>query len=149
VKPALLLAGLAFLIAPWLVAEPCPVNQAQDEKTLLQLEQTGAKALEQHDSAVIACLLAEEFQDADVEGAVHDRKEALDRIPQRRPSANHLEDMHGRIYGDTAFVRGLNRVVDPAGKTVARVRVTDIFVYRDRRWQAVAGQETLGGEKTH
>jgi hypothetical protein len=130
-----------------IAAEPCPGNQAKDEGTLLQLEQTWARSLEQHDATAIACLLGEEFQDADVDGAVHNRAEALARVPQRRPGTNRLEDLHARIYGDTAFVRGINQVLDPSGKTLARVRFTDIFVYRDGRWQAVAGHETLFSEK--
>jgi hypothetical protein len=51
--------------------------------------------------------------------------------------------MKARIYDDTAFVRGLNRVLDASGKVTTSVRFTDIFVYRDDRWQAVAGQETF------
>jgi predicted N-acetyltransferase YhbS len=44
-------------------------------------------------------------------------------------------------------VRGLNRVVNANGEVVATVRFTDVFVYRERRWQAVAGQETMVTEK--
>jgi hypothetical protein len=124
-------------------AASCPRGQAREEKALLQLEEKWAKALDQHDSQVIACVLADEFQDADVNGAVHDRAQMLVRAAQPRRGANRVEDMHARIYGHAGFVRGLNRVVDSSGKTVARVRFTDIFVYRDTRWQAVAGQETL------
>lgn len=125
----------------------CASGQAKDEKTLLQQEEAWAKALDEHNSAVIDCLLAVEFQDADVSGAVHNRAEALAHVSQRRPGSNHLEDMHASIYGETAFVRGLNRVLDPSGTPMASVRFTDIFVYRDGRWQAIAGQETLVAEK--
>ena len=45
------------------------------------------------------------------------------------------------------FVRGLNRVVDSSGKVVASVLFTDFFVYRNSRWQAVAGQETMVADK--
>jgi ketosteroid isomerase-like protein len=134
----------AFLLATipaW--TAPCERGQAKDEKTLVGLEETWAKALERHDVDAVSCLLAEEFEDADIDGVVHDRKEALTRIPQRRPSLNHLQDMRVWIHGDSAFVRGVNQVTDASGKSLARVRFTDIFVYRDGRWQTVAGQETL------
>jgi hypothetical protein len=39
--------------------------------------------------------------------------------------------------------------VDPQGKTVARVRFTDIYVYRDGRWQAVAAHESMLSETPH
>jgi ketosteroid isomerase-like protein len=140
-KSVFLSAFLLATIPAW--AAPCERGQAKEEKTLLRLEETWAKALERHDADAVSCWLADEFEDADLDGAVHDRKEALARIPQRRPSSNHLEDMHVRIYGDSAFVRGVNQVTDASGESLARVRFTDIFVYRDGRWQAVAGQETL------
>jgi ketosteroid isomerase-like protein len=140
-RDVFLLAVLLMAGAVW--AAPCERGQAKDEKTLLRLEETWAQALERQDIETVSCLLADEFQDADVDGAVHDRKEALDRIAQRRPSLNRLQDMHAHIYGDSAFVRGINQVTDASGNPLARVRFTDIFVYRDGRWQAVAGQETL------
>ena len=135
---ALLLSG-----ALPMPGQTCPSGQPRTENALLQLEQSWAKALEQHDSATVACFLADEFEDAGVDGELHDRAETLARIPHRRPSHNQLTDLHVRVYGDFAFVRGLNRVTDDAGKLLAQVRFTDIFVYRDGRWQAVAGQETL------
>jgi ketosteroid isomerase-like protein len=137
----------AFLIAGLPSAWAACPGHSRDEQALLQLEHNWAKALEQHDTETVACLLADEFQDADVDGQVHDRNEALARVAKRRPSTNQLEDMHAHLYGDTAFVRGLNQVRDAAGKVLARVRFTDIFVYRDGRWQAVAGHETLVSEK--
>jgi ketosteroid isomerase-like protein len=133
----------AFLLAILRVwAAPCEQRQAKDEKTLLRLEQTWARALERQDAEAVGCLLADEFEDADVDGRVQDRKQALARISQRRPSRNHLQDLRAHIYEDLAFVRGLNQVTDTSGKTLLEVRFTDIFVYRDGRWQALAGQET-------
>jgi len=34
-------------------------------------------------------------------------------------------------------------VLDANGKILTRVRFTNIFAYRDGRWMAVAGQESL------
>jgi ketosteroid isomerase-like protein len=137
------LALVLALAAPSSVARSCATAQAKDERTLLQLEQTWAKALEQRDAETVACLVADEFQDAGVDGTVHERAEMLANMGQRGPNVNRLEDMHARVYGDFAYVRGINRVNDPSGKQLASVRFTDVFVYRDGRWQAVAGQETL------
>jgi hypothetical protein len=140
VKTALLLIFLRCAIP---FSANCPRGQAREEKALIQLEEKWAKALDQHDSQVISCLLADEFQDTDINGAVHDRAEALGRVARPRQGSNRLEEMHAHIYGHAGFVRGINRVMDPSGKVLATVRFTDIFVYRDTRWQAVAGQETL------
>jgi hypothetical protein len=54
-----------------------------------------------------------------------------------------FSQLHPHVHDDFGYVRGLNAVVDPTGKVLARVRFTDIFVYRDGRWLAVAGQESL------
>jgi len=53
-----------------------------------------------------------------------------------------LLDMHTHVYGDFAYVRGLavNRSDD--GKPSVKSRFTDIFIYRDGRWQCVAGHES-------
>ena len=54
--------------------------------------------------------------------------------------------MHAQVEGNSGFARGLNEILDPDGKVVARVRFTDIFTYRDGHWQALAGHESLVGE---
>jgi hypothetical protein len=125
----------------------CPPGQSREEKALLEQEEKWAKALDQNDVQAVGCLLAEEFQDADVNGAVHNRAEMLARAAQPRKGMNRLESMHAHIYDQAGYVRGLNRVVDSSGKVLATVRFTDVFVYRDGRWQAVAGQETMVTEK--
>lgn len=136
------LALISIFLPLTTFAANCP-PQPKTEAALLDLERNWAHALSQHDAATIACFLADEFQDAGVEGELSDRASALAKIPNRRPGQNQLADMHAHIYADTAYVRGLNQVLDASGKQIAQVRFTDIFVYRDHRWEAVAGHETL------
>jgi ketosteroid isomerase-like protein len=124
----------------------CPKDQPKDGTALLHLERTWAKALEVNDGDAVACILADEFEDADVDGSLHNRGEALARVAQRKPSHNELSEMSPHVQGDYGFVRGLNTVTGPKGNPVAKVRFTDIFVYRNGRWQSVAGQETLLSE---
>jgi len=134
-----------LLSMPALAAD-CAKNQPKTEAALLQLEQTWAGALSRKDADTVACLVADEFEDADVDGSLHTRGQMLAHIPQRKSWTNRLTEMHAHVYGNFGFVRGLNEVLDPAGKVVARVRFTDIFTYRDGRWQALAGHETLVAE---
>jgi ketosteroid isomerase-like protein len=124
----------------------CPKDQPKDGSALLHLERTWAKALEVNDGDAVACILADEFEDADVDGSLHNRGEAMACVAQRKPSHNELTEMTPHVQGDFGFVRGLNTITDPKGNPVAKVRFTDILVYRDGRWQAVAGQETLLSE---
>jgi hypothetical protein len=65
-----------------------------------------------------------------------------------------LEDMNARVYGvDAAVVtailtgrKTLNGTFQ--GKDIsARYRFTDVFVFRDGRWECVAAQSTLIAKK--
>lgn len=136
-----------FVFTAYGLAAACPSNQAQDENALNAIEQSWAQALEKRDSVTIDCILAKEFQDADIDGQLHSRSEVLARVPHRGNNANRLSELQPHVHGDFGYVRGLNTVTNPQGKVLAKVRFTDIFVYRDGRWQALAGQETLTKEK--
>jgi len=128
------------------LAASCPAPQPRDASALVHLEQNWAQALEVHDADAVGCILAEEFQDADPNGKLHGRAETLAQIPHRRPGKNILSELDPHVFGDFGYIRGLATLVDGQGKTVAQVRFTDIYVYRDQRWQAVAGQESLLSE---
>jgi ketosteroid isomerase-like protein len=125
----------------------CPTRQTKDEAALVQIEQSWAQALDRHDSETVSCFLADEFQEVDLHGMLRDRAENLASVTNRRPGRNQLSELHPHVYGDFGYVRGLNSVLDADGKVRVKVRFTDIFVYREGRWLAVAGQESLVSEK--
>ncbi len=127
-------------------AADCPKNQPKTEAALIELEQNWAAALSRKDAATVACLLADEFEDVDVDGSLHSRNHTLEHIPNRKPGVNHLSELRAHVEGNSGFTRGLATLVDASGKVVAQVRFTDVFTYRDGRWQAIAGQETLLSE---
>ncbi len=133
---------LWLYFALWAISLPptfaynCPAPQDKDGDTLIHIEQTWVKALETHDTEAVGCILAEEFQDADPDGKLHDRTETLAHIPNRHPGRNILSELSPHVLGDSGYVRGLATLVDTQGKMVARVRFTDIYVYRNQRWLA-------------
>jgi ketosteroid isomerase-like protein len=139
----ILIALIVLPLSLLALAADCPKNQPKTEAALLELEQNWAAALDRHNADTVACMVADEFEDADVDGSLHTRSQMLAHIPQRKPGSNHLTEMRAHVEGNFGFVRGLNEILDPSGKVVAQVRFTDIFTYRDERWQALAGQETL------
>lgn len=132
-----------LILCPMASAARCPAGQAKDGSALVQNEQTWAQALEQHDAAALSCLLAIEFEDAGPDGSLQDRDTALAKAANRRPVHNELKDLHAHVQGDFGYIRGLATAVDAQGKVLARVRFTDIYVYRDGRWQAVAAHESM------
>jgi len=132
-------------LCPMAFAGPCPVGQPQtkDATALVRNEQTWARALEQRDSASLSCLLAKEFEDAGPDGALEDRDTTLAKAAKHQPFHHELTEMHAHVHGDFGYIRGLATAVNAQGKTQARVRFTDIYVYRDGRWQAVAAHESM------
>ncbi len=142
----LTLLAIPLALALSAFAADCPKNQPKTEAALIELEQNWAAALSRKDADAVACMVADEFEDADVDGSLHTRSQMLEHIPQRKPGTNHLSEMRAHVEGNSGFTRGLATLVDASGKVVARVRFTDVFTYRDGRWQALAGHETLLGE---
>ncbi len=148
-KHPILLAALALVFPALSWSAPalnCPKNQPKTHAALLELETNWADALSRKDADAVACMVADEFEDADVDGSLHTRAQMLEHIPHRKPGVNQLSEMRAHVEGNFGFTRGLATLVDASGNVVARVRFTDIFTYRDGRWQALAGQETLIGE---
>jgi hypothetical protein len=142
----LTVVAVLLAIASSASAADCPKNQPRTEAALLALEENWARSLSEKNVAAVSCLVADEFEDADVDGSLHTRSQMLEHIPQRKPGVNRLSEMRAHLEGNFGFVRGLATLEDASGKVIARVRFTDVFAYRDGRWQALAGQETLLGE---
>lgn len=130
-------------LCPMAYAGACPAGQAKDGSALVENEQAWAKALEQRDTAALDCLLAAEFEDAGPDGGLQDRGKTLAAAAKHRPVHHDLTEMHAYVNGDFGYIRGLATAVDAQGKVQARVRFTDIYVYRDGRWQAVAAHESM------
>lgn len=141
----LTLLAVSLALAFSALAADCPKNQPKTEAALIELEQNWAAALSRKDVDAVACLVADEFEDADVDGSLQTRSQMLEHIPHRKPGVNHLSELRAHVEGNSGFTRGLATLVDASGKVVARVRFTDVFTYRDGRWQALAGQESLLG----
>lgn len=135
----LLLSALAY-------AAPCPTAQAKDGDALVQTEQAWARSLEQSDAAALSCILAEEFEDAGPDGKLTDRATTLAKATQHRAVHHELTQMQSHVQGDFGYIRGLATALNAQGKVVAEVRFTDVYAYRDGRWQCVAGHESMLAE---
>ena len=139
--PLMKIVFFSLLLCSSAYGATCPAGQVKDEATLVQIEHTWVRVVEQHDTAALSCLLADEFEEADFDGSLINRSTML--VSATKPTNGHdeLTDLHAHLYGDVAYVRGIGvHLVNgqPTGKT----RFTDIFVYRDGRWQCVAGHDS-------
>jgi uncharacterized protein DUF4440 len=120
----------------------CPTGQAKDQAALVQIEHVWLRAAEQHDVAALGCILADEFEEAGFDGSLIDRSAMLASAAHPSNVHSELTDLHGHVYGDFGYVRGLGVNSRDDGKALAKNRFTDVFVYRDGRWQCVAGYES-------
>ena len=136
-----------LLLCPLAYAVPCPTAQVKDGSALVQTEQTWARSLEHQDTATLACILADEFEGAGPDGKLTDRATTLAKAAQPRAVHHELSDLHAHVQGDFGYIRGTAAAIDAQGKTLATVRFTDVYEYRDRRWQCVAGHESMIAEK--
>jgi hypothetical protein len=59
----------------------------------------------------------------------------------------YFEDIHVRVYGNVGIVNGI--VVEAGTSAPHKTIFTDVFAYRDGRWQAVNAQELPFGGTTH
>lgn len=89
-------------------------------------------------------ILADDFVHALPTGFIT-KKDQLDFLRSgKQPADNfkrHFEDLRVRIYGTAGIVNGMVVAIDKSGAVVKRSVFTDVFAYRDGRWQAVNAQE--------
>jgi hypothetical protein len=100
-----------------------------------KLERDWQAAARRHDVLSLRLILAPDFRQITANGQVLSRQQAL----AGGAAAHQLNprDMDVRIYGGQfAVVTGAG---DAGGR---RVRFSDVFVYRQGRWQAVSSQES-------
>lgn len=124
-------------------AAPCPAAQPKEGSALVAAEQAWARSLDHQDTATLGCILADEFEDAGPDGKLTDRATTLAKASEHRSVHHELSDIHPHVEGEFGYIRGQAAAVDAQGKVAAKVRFTDVYVYRDGRWQCVAGHESM------
>jgi len=135
---------LGLVMCPVFCAASCPTGQAKDEAAIAQIEQTWARALEKQDVQALMCILADEFEDAGPTGVLADRHTVLVRAADHKGVHHELSELHAHIYGDVAYIRGVASTISAirGGPLNDKIRFTDVYVYRDGRWQCVAAHES-------
>jgi len=118
---------------------------------LVELEQSWNEAFYSKDVPTIANILAEEFIATYDDGRRGDKDTELAAVldfNQQVLSAIQ-DDFTIQVYGETAIVWFTLNLVGLRGGEPAEVgfRFTDVFVWRDDRWQCVSSQSTRIGER--
>src|SRR6185369_10898748 len=124
-------------------------KEAQVKLDLMQLERDIGKANIDNDYAFFDRVEAEEFIFTDAGGGVTTKKQDLEGLkqppnPEVKLAAYDVDDMNVRLYDKTAVVTGrvtTKRLVKGQAMT-SQSRFTDVFVWREGRWQLVAGHSS-------
>lgn len=118
---------------------PDPIEAKQQ---LTKLEDQWLNALQ--NPQVQEQILADDFVHALPMGFIT-KKDQLDFLrSQKQPVSDlkrHFEDLRVRIYGTAGIVNGMVVATDKSGRVVKKSVFTDVFAYREGRWQAVNAQE--------
>ncbi|SRR6266478_1384828 len=92
--------------------------------------------------ATLDRILSDDFIDSTWKRELRNKRQMLEELDKPLSYSRHLDDLKVNLYQATAIVRGMNIIRDQTGRILTRIRFTDVFMYRDGHWRAVAAQET-------
>ena len=126
-----------------------PSEAERTKNDLMQLERDIGKANINSDYAFFERVEAEEFIFTDAGGGVTTKKQDLAGLkqpanPDVKLIAYDVDEMNVLLYDKMAVVTGritTKRMVKGA-EVVSKSRFTDVFVWRQERWQLVAGHSS-------
>ena len=154
-----LMKRLAFIIAFALTASFSAQGQtsakketgkdAHTKEELMQLERAIGKANVNRDYNFFERVEADEFIFTDSGGGITTKKEDLESVkapanPDSKLLSYEVDEMKVMLYGKTAVVTGRSTLkgVNKGQEWTSQSRFTDVFVWRDNRWQIVAGHSS-------
>ena len=136
---ALRLAIVALLLASATFAQQG--RRSKDREAIGRLENEWLHA---KDAATLDRIQAPDFVHVIPVDHFMNKREHIDwHMKHPEPEEHHtkFDKFNVRFYGDTAIVNGSVIAINPLGKVLERTMFTDVFVFRDGKWQAVNAQE--------
>jgi ketosteroid isomerase-like protein len=155
-KPfSLLIAILACLLAPCSRAQNptaaelralAAENEAKQEE-LVNLENETARAMQLNNGTLFRRVYAEDFVGILPTGQILNKADWISSIENSgiKYTSFIASDIRVRMFQDTAVVTSMwsSRGTQNGHVFARQFRVTHVYIYGQRGWQAVAGQETL------
>ena len=145
VTSMILLAIAVFISNAWsLTPEQTspPRTPESDRQTLIALENEWLTA---QNASILDRILASDFLHPVPSGDFLTKSQHIEWFTKHLPPVNlkfRFGRLDVRLYGDFAIANGSVITSDENGKEVSRNVFTDVFTYRDGRWQAINAQET-------
>lgn len=137
-KPAMILIPIVLLSA---IDYAAPASTSSEEHTVRALEQNWLQ--NEDNPAVLESILADDFIHVLPAGFIT-KQQHLDFIskhPHPGSEKRSFEELRIRIYGDTAIANGIVTASEAGNTQSQRSILTDVFVRRNGKWQAVNAQE--------
>lgn len=138
--------ALLLLCSLCAIAQNSPASQQEVQKQLLEMEQKIGQANSACDYSYFRAIEAEEFIFTDSQGNVTTRAEDLAGEKDCKPNSDqHSIDEPRLIHdGDFAVLNARQTITGQRNGKDFRVqtRFTDVFAWRDGRWQLLAGHSS-------
>ncbi len=141
-----------MILATFSVAASQTTKLSKSEQTkndLMQLERNIGKANIDRDYAFFDRVEAEEFIFTDSGGGITNKKEDLEGVkqpanPDVKLVAYDVDEMNAMLYDKMAVVTGrvTTKHIIKGKESLGKSRFTDVFVWRQDRWQLVAGHSS-------
>lgn len=145
IAPAMLTIGV--LNVGRVAIEPAQARDtSRDQAAIRTLEQ---EWLEARDAATLDRILAQDFLHPVTGGDVLTKDQHIAWVvghPRPESTKVSFESLRVRLYGTVAIANGIVIARAP-GQSPQRTVFTDVFVWRDQRWQAVNAQENPVGTR--
>ncbi|CAN5484760.1 hypothetical protein BH10ACI4_BH10ACI4_09210 [soil metagenome] len=137
--------GMAVIIvAATLAVSPLAAEPLGKEQTLLKLQHDWAEARKNADMRFLEDFYAKEFTVGSMTGGESNRAQdmAMFSSGDLKPTVIEDSEMHVSVYGEIAMVTGLEHLEGTYRGNSGKfdLRFTNVFVYRDGRWQIVRHQ---------
>ncbi len=121
------------------------------EQELIKLEQDRTQAAVRGDTAFLEQNTADDYTFINPRGRLITKAQLLAdfKSGQIKLQSSDLDELHARVYGDTAVLIGRSTQKGQAygQDTSGQFRFTRVYVKRDGRWQSVALQQTRIAEQ--
>lgn len=144
-----LIASAASFAVGQTASKKSSSKEERSKEELMQLERDIGRANVNRDYAFFERVEADEFIFTDSGGGITTKKEDLESIktPAKLDSkllSYEVDDMKVMLYGKTAVVMGRTTLkgINKGQEWTGQSRFTDVFVWRDNRWQIVAGHSS-------
>jgi ketosteroid isomerase-like protein len=140
-KTAIRFSPLVLLLVLGLAYGQSSRNPNKDREVIVALEQEWLHA---HDAATLERILAPDFVHVVPVDLFLKKQQHIDWVvahPEPKDRHTKFDKLNVRLYGDVGIVNGSVIATDENGKELDRTMFTDVFVFREDRWQAVNAQE--------